>query len=183
MWRLLWKLGASSSWHPRGLSRDCSVFIGSLKRVNCRFPDSARGGLILHMFLLWSYPVTCQVVCGRLTPVKETRHPSYRRLGRTRGRSRRVQKITHLPGFDLRTVQPVASRYTDYAILAACICGVRLNYCTVDCNSMWNITYLMLYPCAWFWTLLMSAVSSVPDVSVMFTVLNSDSTKLFIQKL
>jgi hypothetical protein len=27
-----------------------------------------------------------------------------------------VRKISHPPGFDLRTIQPVASRYTDYAI-------------------------------------------------------------------
>jgi hypothetical protein len=34
------------------------------------------------------------------------------------GRSGRMQKILPPPGFDPRTVQPVASRYTDYAILA-----------------------------------------------------------------
>jgi hypothetical protein len=32
------------------------------------------------------------------------------------GRSGRVRKISPPPGFDPRTVQPVASRYTDYAI-------------------------------------------------------------------
>jgi len=32
--------------------------------------------------------------------------------------SRRVQKISPLPGFDRRTVQPVASRYTYWAIAA-----------------------------------------------------------------
>jgi hypothetical protein len=42
-------------------------------------------------------------------------------VGRLRGpkaRSWRVRKISSPPGFDLRTVQPVASRYTDYAIPA-----------------------------------------------------------------
>ena len=34
------------------------------------------------------------------------------------GRSGRVLKISPPPGFDPRTVQPVASRYTDYAIPA-----------------------------------------------------------------
>ena len=34
------------------------------------------------------------------------------------GRSGRMRKISPLPGFDPRTVQPVASRYTDYAIPA-----------------------------------------------------------------
>jgi hypothetical protein len=42
----------------------------------------------------------------------------YRRLGRPQGRSGRVLKISPPPGFDPRTVQPVASRYTDYAIPA-----------------------------------------------------------------
>ena len=55
---------------------------------------------------------------GRFTPGKETRDLLYRRLGGPQGRSRRVQKISSTPGFDLRTVQPVASRYTDYAIPA-----------------------------------------------------------------
>jgi hypothetical protein len=38
--------------------------------------------------------------------------------GWTLSRSGRVQKISTQPGFDHRTVQPVASRYTDWAILA-----------------------------------------------------------------
>ena len=53
-----------------------------------------------------------------LLPVK-TRYPLYRRLGGLRGRSGRVRKISPPPGFDPRTVQPVASRYTDWAIPAA----------------------------------------------------------------
>ena len=51
-----------------------------------------------------------------LTPGKESPCPLYRRLGGPQGRSGRVRKISHPPGFDLRTVQPVTSRYTDYAI-------------------------------------------------------------------
>jgi hypothetical protein len=34
-------------------------------------------------------------------------------MGGNQGRSGRVRKISPPPGFDLRTVQPVASRYTD----------------------------------------------------------------------
>ena len=48
-------------------------------------------------------------------PPGKTRYPLYRRLGRPQGRSGRVRKISPLPGFDPRTVQPVASRYTDSA--------------------------------------------------------------------
>jgi hypothetical protein len=53
---------------------------------------------------------------GRFTPGKETWYPLYRRLGGPQGRSGRVQKLSPPPGFDPWTVQPVASRYTDYAI-------------------------------------------------------------------
>jgi hypothetical protein len=48
-------------------------------------------------------------------PPEMTRYPLCRRLGRPQGRSGRVLKISPPPGFDPRTVQPVASRYTDYA--------------------------------------------------------------------
>jgi hypothetical protein len=47
-------------------------------------------------------------------PPGMTRYPLYRGLGRPEGRSGRVLKISPPPGFDPRTVQPVASRYTDY---------------------------------------------------------------------
>jgi hypothetical protein len=52
-----------------------------------------------------------------LTPGK-TRYPLHRRLGGPQGRSVRVRNISPPLGFDPRTVQPVASRYADYAILA-----------------------------------------------------------------
>jgi hypothetical protein len=55
---------------------------------------------------------------SRFTPVKETRYSLYKRLGGPQGRSERERKITPLPGFDPRTVQPVASHSTDYAIPA-----------------------------------------------------------------
>jgi len=52
-----------------------------------------------------------------LTPGK-IRYPSYRTLGGPQGRSGRVLKTSPPPGFDPRTVQPVASRYTGWAIPA-----------------------------------------------------------------
>ena len=51
---------------------------------------------------------------GRTLPPGKTRYPLYRRLGGPQGRSGQVRKISPPPGFDPRTVQPVASRYTDY---------------------------------------------------------------------
>jgi hypothetical protein len=50
---------------------------------------------------------------GRFTPGKETRYPLYRRLGVPQGRSGLLLKISTPPGFHPRTIQPVASRYTD----------------------------------------------------------------------
>ena len=51
-------------------------------------------------------------------PPGKIRYPLYRRLGWPQGRSGRVRKISPPPEFDPRTVQPVASRYIDYAIQA-----------------------------------------------------------------
>jgi hypothetical protein len=52
---------------------------------------------------------------GRSLPPGNTRYPLYRRLGGSQGRSGQVRKISPPPGFDIRPVQPVASRHTDYA--------------------------------------------------------------------
>jgi hypothetical protein len=46
-------------------------------------------------------------------PPGKTQYPFYRRLGGPQGRSGLVRKISPTPGFDPRTFQPVASRYTD----------------------------------------------------------------------
>jgi hypothetical protein len=47
-----------------------------------------------------------------------TRYPLYRRLDGSQGHSGQVQKTSPPPAFDPRTIQPVASRYTDWAITA-----------------------------------------------------------------
>ena len=52
---------------------------------------------------------------GRFLPPGKNRYPLYRRLGGPQGRSGQVRKISPPLGFDPRTVQPVASRYTDCA--------------------------------------------------------------------
>ena len=48
-------------------------------------------------------------------PPGKTPYPFYRKLGGPQGRSGQVRKISPPPVFEPRTVQPVASRYTDYA--------------------------------------------------------------------
>jgi hypothetical protein len=75
--------------------------------------------LSLTSLLDWSWWLTSRP--GRFTslhPGKETWYPLYRRLVGPRGRSERVWKIWPLQGFDPRTVQPVASRLTEYAFPA-----------------------------------------------------------------
>ena len=52
---------------------------------------------------------------GRSLPPGKTRCPLYRRLDGPQGRCGQVRKISPSPGFDPRTVQLVASRYTDWA--------------------------------------------------------------------
>jgi len=49
---------------------------------------------------------------------KKTQYPLYRRLGGIQGWSGQVRKISPPPVFDPRTIQPLASRYTDYTIPA-----------------------------------------------------------------
>ena len=51
-------------------------------------------------------------------PPGKTRYPLYRWLGGSQGRCGRMRKISLRTGFDPRTVQPVASRYTDWAMPA-----------------------------------------------------------------
>ena len=52
---------------------------------------------------------------GHSLPLGKTRYPLYRRVGGPQGRSGQVRKISPPPGFDPRTVQSQASRYTNCA--------------------------------------------------------------------
>ena len=51
---------------------------------------------------------------GRNLPPRKTRYPFYRRLGGPQGRSGRAENLVPT-GIRSRTVQPVVSRYTDWA--------------------------------------------------------------------
>jgi len=65
---------------------------------------------------------------GRFTPWKQTRYPFYRRMDGLQGSSGRVRKISLPSGFDPRTVQPLASRYTDCsAMWYVIVCRCRLS--------------------------------------------------------
>ena len=56
-------------------------------------------------------------ISATLLPGK-TQYPLYRSLSGPQGQSGWVQKISTPPGFDPQTVQPIASRYTNWAISA-----------------------------------------------------------------
>ena len=83
----------------------------------CPFPS-------MHLYALQRYSFTLALnsaldgVGGQrhapaaLTPGK-ARYPLYRRMVGTQGRSAWVRKISPPPRSDPRTVQPVASRYTN----------------------------------------------------------------------
>ena len=59
----------------------------------------------------WSIPRP-----SRFAAEKENRYPLYRKLGGPRDRYWWMRKSSPPPGFDPRTVHPVASPYTDWAI-------------------------------------------------------------------
>jgi hypothetical protein len=77
-------------------------------------------------------------------PTEKTRYPFYRRLGGPQYRSERVRKIFPAPGFDTRTVLPVASSYTD--------CPIAAHYCFIAfIKLLWRISYLIWL--TWFQTI------------------------------
>ena len=75
-------------------------------------------------------------------PPKKARYPLYRRLGGPQGRSGRVRKISPQPGFEPRTAQPVASRYTNYAIPAT---AYKINIINLLNNNNNNNNYYYYY--------------------------------------
>jgi len=75
-----------------------------------------------------------------LTPGK-TRYPLYRRLGGPQCRSGQMRKNSPPPGFDPRTVQTVASRYTDWATRSTKLRSTPLNYSLTKSLSRVNSSY------------------------------------------
>ena len=68
-------------------------------------------------------------------PPGKTQYPLYRRLVGPQRRSGQVWKISSPPGFGPRTDQPVASRYTEYAIPAPKV-DVYFPICSILHNSV-----------------------------------------------
>jgi hypothetical protein len=91
-------------------------------------------------------------------PRGKTRYPLYRRLGGPQGRSGRVRKISPPPGFDPRTVQSVASLYTDSATrptsirtycLQRIVLGFHILVGTAQRNSSLPSTESIKSTCHW----------------------------------
>jgi hypothetical protein len=80
-------------------------------------------------------------------PPGQSRYPLYRRLGGSQGWSGQVRKISLPPVFDPRTVQPVGSRYTDWAILATLILAANSSkivaplYPTSQHHFPWHLNF------------------------------------------
>ena len=64
---------------------------------------------------------------GRTLPPGKTRYPFYRRLGGPQGRSGRAENLVPT-GIWSRTVQPVVSRYTDWATLPTIYIYINIYY-------------------------------------------------------
>ena len=82
------------------------------------------------------YGVGGQRHASAALPPRKNRYPLYRRLGGPQDRSGQVRKISPLPGLDPRTVQPVASRYTDWAIPAHVVLMVHTLFTNMAVGRM-----------------------------------------------
>ena len=93
----------------------------------------------------WSAPRS-----GRFTPGKDGRYPLYRRLGGSHGWSGRVWKISSSPRFDPRTVEPVTTRYADWAIPATSSSYTKA-YLYGGLRSIWGQSMWDLWCAKWQW--------------------------------
>jgi len=79
---------------------------------------------------------------GRTLPPGKARYPFYRRLGGPQGRSERAENLVPT-GIRSRTVQPVVSRYTDWAtgptINKVVINILNFKRFAIEIQRMWNV--------------------------------------------
>ena len=104
-------------------------------------------------------------------PPRKTRYPLYRRLDRLQGRSGRVLQTSPLPGFDPRTVQPVASRYNDYAILAHSSSSSSSSTCSFTRNSS-SLFNFVLNVKLFLWLIKHDTMNTCGGVDVALRILN-----------
>jgi hypothetical protein len=117
---------------------------------------------------------------------------TYRRRG---GRSGRVRKISPPPGFDPRTVQPVASHYTDWAIPAHMyfICTIHFSECYSlrdnytaaskrprSFTLCLRIPFLNLYSAVWTGTVFRTHMMMITEVFLDIHLLRCSNTFMFV---
>ena len=101
---------------------------------------------------------------GHSLPPGKTLYPLYRRLCEPQGRFREVQKISPSPGFDLRTVLLVASRYTDWA--------TRPTLWTLVSNkTLLHSIQSLVIPCQFLISIIMSSSNSTVYICMAFFLL------------
>jgi hypothetical protein len=105
-------------WSPnrvRAIANELLLLLLLLVKVKNR-PRRHREGEEVQLYSFFNLGTRCggwsTPRSGRFTSGK-TWYPLYRRVGGPQGRSGRVRKTSPPPGFDPRTVQLVASCYTD----------------------------------------------------------------------
>ena len=88
---------------------------------------------------------------SRFTPEKESLYPLYRKLSGPQGRSERVWKISSPQGLDPQTVQPVASHYTNWALLryVLVICSIWLLWHLRRLNPLMVCVCVCVCVCEW----------------------------------
>ena len=116
---------------------------------------------------------------GRTLPLGKTRYPFYRRLGRPQGRSWRVEYLVHT-GIWSRTIQPVVSRYTDWAtwptqkevwltgIIDLCI-FIREGMSHIKIKLIWRI---IVIPCTGHLLLFCTKTNKCTIISQIVTLLH-----------
>jgi hypothetical protein len=77
-------------------------------------------------------------------PPGKTRYPLYRKLGGSQNQSGQVLKISPPPGFNPRIVQPIASRYNDWAISAPVTIYIAIFNIYILALSYTQISHLCL---------------------------------------
>jgi len=91
--------------------------------------------------------LTCFRACFLPDWAKYLSAPRYRRVGGPQGRSGWMRNISPSLGFDPRTVQPVASRYTDWAIPAHFVHTSGVLFVSLRTTSVFLLSLLQLTKC------------------------------------
>jgi len=102
-------------------------YVGAKVELPCNRPRRPTGWAEVQLYSFFNLGARWECVCGRrhasaALPPGVTRYPIYRRLGGPPGSVwTGAGKYCTPPGLDPRTLHPVASRSTDWAITAHCI--------------------------------------------------------------